>query len=145
MDDMPIGLRTRIDVDKAVQDAMALANIDCDVTAVSSRTDPASLKHMIDNPPNDALEADAGVKTKVSTIPRSKLNVIPHFEAGFYCCGFVYYESLATVRRRNIDADVLFTHVPGWRDAERLERGVDAICAIIGAACKQIEARDSRD
>lgn len=72
---------------------------------------------------------------------KMKLQIIPHFEAGNYCCGFIYYESLATCLKRNLDTKVVFCHVPGWRDEERLERGADTICAIIGAICKQIPKR----
>jgi pyroglutamyl-peptidase len=67
------------------------------------------------------------------------VQVAPHFEAGQYLCGFPLHESLATVRKRKLDTTVAICHVPGWEDGEGLERGADAICAIIGAVCKQIQ------
>jgi hypothetical protein len=33
---------------------------------------------------------------------------------------------------------VVFCYVPGWEDSERLERGADVTCAIVGAVCIQI-------
>jgi pyroglutamyl-peptidase len=69
------------------------------------------------------------------------MSIVPHLEAGSYCCGFIYYESLATCWKRGLNTKVIFTHVPGWRDPERLGRGADVICAIIGSACKQIKVR----
>jgi pyroglutamyl-peptidase len=66
------------------------------------------------------------------------LKVVPHFEAGPYGCGYTFYESLATCWKRKLDNKVLFCHVPGWADEERLKRGADVVCAIIGAVCKQI-------
>jgi pyroglutamyl-peptidase len=68
-----------------------------------------------------------------------QVQIAPHFEAGQYLCGFLFYESLATVRKRKLDTKVIFCHVPGWEDSERLERRADAICAVIGAVCKQIQ------
>ena len=68
-----------------------------------------------------------------------QVQIAPHFEAGQYLCGFLFYESLATVRKRRLDTKVIFCHVPGWEDSERLERRADAICAVIGAVCKQIQ------
>ncbi|KAE9372001.1 peptidase C15, pyroglutamyl peptidase I-like protein [Stipitochalara longipes BDJ] len=67
-----------------------------------------------------------------------KIDVISHDEAGNFGCGFIFYESLATCRRRKLNMRVLFCHVPGWSDSERLERGADFVCAVIGAVCRQI-------
>ena len=72
---------------------------------------------------------------------RIQVQVAPHFEAGQHMCGFIYYESLATVRKRKLDTKVVCFHVLGWEDRERLERGADAICAVIRAVCKQIQDR----
>jgi pyroglutamyl-peptidase len=69
---------------------------------------------------------------------KMKIDVISHDEAGNYACGFIYYESLATCRRRKLDTKVVFCHVPGWKEEERLERGADFVCAVIGAVCRQI-------
>lgn len=72
------------------------------------------------------------------SVSKRNPDVIAHHEAGAYCCGFIYYESLASCKVRNLDTKVIFTHVPGWRDKERLAKGADAVCAIIGSACLQI-------
>lgn len=74
-----------------------------------------------------------GVKKKM------RVEVILHDEAGSYGCGFIFYESLATVWKRKLNTRVLFCHVPGWKDEERLERGADFVCAVIGAVCRQID------
>ncbi|TAQ87724.1 hypothetical protein B7494_g3944 [Chlorociboria aeruginascens] len=41
-------------------------------------------------------------ETSVQGGEKLKVDVIPHFEAGFYGCGFIYYESLATCRERGL-------------------------------------------
>jgi len=82
------------------------------------------------NSPDDDGEPPGKQKLKVA--------VVPHFEAGSYGCGFIYYESLATCRERGYETKVVFSHIPGWRDPERLERGADVISAVIGAVCQQI-------
>ena len=69
---------------------------------------------------------------------KEKVDIISHDEAGNFLCGFIYYESLATVRRRKLNTRVLFCHVPGWAEPERLERGADFVCAVAGAVCRQI-------
>ena len=69
---------------------------------------------------------------------KERVDVISHDEAGNYLCGFVFYESLATCRKRGLSTRVLFCHVPGWKDRKRLERGADFVCAVIGAVCRQI-------
>ena len=67
--------------------------------------------------------------------------ILPHHEGGTYCCGFIYYESLATCWKRGLKTKVLFSHVPGWTDDKSLEMGREAVLAIIGAACEQIVDR----
>ena len=80
-----------------------------------------------------------------TSVPASERNpdVIAHHEAGDYCCGFIYYESLANCKTRGVDTRVVFTHVPGWRDSKRLEGGSHAVCAIIGSVCLQISKQET--
>lgn len=88
-----------------------------------------------------AREAQRTVNTPTSKEDgeeKIKVAVVPHFEAGSYGCGFIYYESLATCFTRGYGTKVLFCHVPGWRDPERLQKGADVVSAIIGAVCLQI-------
>jgi pyroglutamyl-peptidase len=106
---MPMGLATKVNVQRVVADVMRVVNF------------------------RDDKEKKGKQKIQVQ--------VAPHFEAGSYMCGFIYYESLATIRKRKLDTKVMFCHVPGWEDSERLERGADVICAVIGAICKQIQDR----
>lgn len=69
---------------------------------------------------------------------KKEVSIIPHFEAGPMGCGFIFYESLATCHKRRLRTKAVFSHVPGWKDEPSLQRGADAVCAIIGAVCKQI-------
>ncbi|PVH80970.1 hypothetical protein DL98DRAFT_515098 [Cadophora sp. DSE1049] len=107
----PMGLVTGVDVEKVVGDAKRAVN----AGSVEQKQN---------------VDGEEGGKLKVQ--------IIPHFEAGNYCCGFIYYESLATCLKRKLDTKVVFCHVPGWRGVERLKRGADVVCAIIGAICNQI-------
>jgi pyroglutamyl-peptidase len=66
-----------------------------------------------------------------------KLDVISH-DARNYGCGLIFYESLATSRKRKLKTKVVFCHVPGWKEPVRLERGADFVCSVIGAFCRQI-------
>ncbi|KUI70458.1 hypothetical protein VM1G_06002 [Cytospora mali] len=80
---------------------------------------------------------DAGLAVN-SMGEKKQVSIVPHFEAGPMGCGFILYESLATCRRRKLGTKVVFSHLPSWKDVPNLQRGADAICAIIGAVCKQI-------
>ena len=62
------------------------------------------------------------------------LTVKAHHEAGSYCCGFTFYESLANCYIKKRTANVLFCHVPGETDRESLERARDSVLAIIVSA-----------
>ncbi|MCJ1473935.1 hypothetical protein MMC13_002591 [Lambiella insularis] len=73
--------------------------------------------------------------------PYRKPKVRAHRDAGDYCCGFIFYESLATCWGRGLKTDVLFCHVPGESDRRNLETGRDVVLAIIGAACVQMGSR----
>ncbi|KAI5243848.1 peptidase C15, pyroglutamyl peptidase I-like protein [Aureobasidium subglaciale] len=61
-----------------------------------------------------------------------------HEDGGTYCCGFIYYESLANKFTKGSTAEVLFCHVPGDLDQFSLKAGANSICAIVGAAASQI-------
>ena len=116
-DNAPVGLETSLDVDK-----------------VAARCEAITAKE-----PIATEELAATLVMDVNDRHKSKENrIIPHHEGGFYCCGFIYYESLATVWKRGLKTKILFTHVPGWADKEGLERGKDAVLVIIAAACEQI-------
>ncbi|KAG9948124.1 peptidase C15, pyroglutamyl peptidase I-like protein, partial [Aureobasidium melanogenum] len=65
-------------------------------------------------------------------------DVRAHEDAGTYCCGFIYYESLANKFTKQTPAEVLFCHVPGDLDRLNLHAAANSICAIIGAAAAQI-------
>ncbi|CAD0100651.1 unnamed protein product [Aureobasidium mustum] len=65
-------------------------------------------------------------------------DVRAHEDAGTYCCGFIYYESLANKFTKQTPAEVLFCHVPGDLDRLNLHAATNSICAIIGAAAAQI-------
>jgi len=113
-DDAPQGLSTRVYVPAIVRAVMGVVN-------------NYSLK--------DSEEPETEERKSQEKIP---VYIIPHFEAGNYGCGFIYYESLATCKKRNLGTKVVFCHVPGWRETEKLERGADMISAVIGAICQQI-------
>ena len=87
---------------------------------------------------NPAEESDSDAKKRI-------IEVRPHYEAGPYCCGFIYYESLATCWRRGLKTRVMFSHVPGDSDRESLERGKDVVLAMIGAVCQQIVGNVGRE
>lgn len=69
------------------------------------------------------------------------LKVKSHLEPGSYCCGFIFYESLAQCFVRGKERNVLFCHVPGETDRASIEKGRDAIVAVIEAAVLQLLAR----
>ncbi|KAH7370823.1 hypothetical protein BKA65DRAFT_489298 [Rhexocercosporidium sp. MPI-PUGE-AT-0058] len=110
----PVGIKASLDIGKVVGDAKR--------AVYSDSMDEIKEK-----------EVDGTAKEE-----KTRVQIIPHLEAGNYCCGFIYYESLATCLKRNLDTKVVFCHVPGWRDKERLKRGADVVCAVIGAICNQI-------
>ncbi|KAF2223271.1 hypothetical protein BDZ85DRAFT_249271 [Elsinoe ampelina] len=67
-----------------------------------------------------------------------------HEEAGTYCCGFIYYESLANKWKKGEKANVLFCHVPGETDEKSLQRARDAIVAVIASATAQLIQEDQK-
>lgn len=107
---MPVGLGARFDVERVAREARSAVN-------------------------SEDLNK---YKTTAKEEEKLRVQIVPHFEAGNYCCGFIFYESLATCVRRRLDTKIAFCHVPGWRDEERLERGAAVVCAVIGAICNQI-------
>lgn len=84
------------------------------------------------------MKNDAGETYLEDGKKKMKVDVISHDEAGNYGCGLIFYESLATSRKRKLKTKVVFCHVPRWKEAERLERGADFVCSVIGAFCRQI-------
>ncbi|KAF4551892.1 Hypothetical protein D9617_12g037820 [Elsinoe fawcettii] len=68
-----------------------------------------------------------------------------HEEAGTYCCGFIYYESMATKWKKKEKANVLFCHVPAETDKESLYRARDAIVAVIASATDQLLKQAKRE
>lgn len=108
----PMGLQTAFDVDNLV------ANANMRLHQYSSIADP------------------------LTGVSRSKhIPVKAHAEPGSYCCGFIYYESLAHCWIREKDPDVLFCHVPGYKDDGSLRDARDAIIAVIKEAVTQLLAR----
>lgn len=89
---------------------------------------------------NASLEAESTSRHQSSKRP-SEIPITPHDEPGSYCCGFMYYESLANCWVRERRPDVLFCHVPDYLDAASLERGRDCVVAIIEQAVKQLVRR----
>jgi pyroglutamyl-peptidase len=117
-DDMPLGLKAaKVNVRILVNDVKKAVNYE-----------------EVDGRENGKLGEEEKRKPK----EKMKIDVISHDEAGNFGCGFIYYESLATCRRRKLNTRVVFCHVPGWTEPERLERGADFVCAVIGAVCRQI-------
>lgn len=89
---------------------------------------------------NARLEAGS-VSQHQSAKPRSEILIKAHDEPGSYCCGFMYYESLANCFVREKTPEVLFCHVPSYLDTASLERGRDCIVAVIEQAVKQLVQR----
>ena len=69
------------------------------------------------------------------------LEVKSHVEAGSAGCGFAFYESLANCFAAGRKRDVLFVHVPRQGTPIVLEKGRDAVLAIIGASVTSIMKR----
>ena len=125
---MPMGLSPSLDVDGVAKKSMEILKVDETETrlAIHNRLNRATDHTVVQNRMPDL------------TIGKSA-NVVPHHEAGSYCCGFIYYESLATsLKRRKRKIHVLFSHVPGESDERSLQKGRDAVLAVIGAACHQM-------
>ncbi|GAM85277.1 hypothetical protein ANO11243_032810 [Dothideomycetidae sp. 11243] len=66
------------------------------------------------------------------------MEIVPHEEAGSYCCGYTFYESLAHRYSKGLKRNVLFVHVPGETDRASLERARDAVLAVIVAAVQKL-------
>lgn len=75
---------------------------------------------------------------------RSPVTVRAHNEGGPYCYGFIHYESLANCYVDERTPNVLFCHVPSESDRVSLEKGRDAICAIIVSGVNQVLEQRSR-
>lgn len=137
-EDVPMGLSTALPVDAIVEGARAIlkqggtgrdisaANLDKPITAIEE--DPGKMLPVPNEAPPDALEDNK----------RDVMPVQGHHEAGPYCCGFIYYESLANRYVNNAKAEVLFCHVPGETDAASVEKAKDAVLAIVQSAVREM-------
>ena len=104
----PMGLQTTVDVDKTVSMCMEVLN------KTKGDMNPTGMKN------------------------EKRVDIRPHHEAGPFCCGFIYYESLATCRREGLKTKVMFCHVPGESDQQTLDTGRDVVVAMIGSICTQL-------
>lgn len=104
--EVPVGLRTGLDVDGIVEGA------------------------------NAVLEGGKGEDEEEGGIGKGRewLEVRSHADPGYFCCGFIYYESLANKYVYGTKGDVLFCHLPGEVDPESLEKAKASILAVIGQA-----------
>ncbi|PSK34585.1 hypothetical protein B9Z65_8911 [Elsinoe australis] len=82
-----------------------------------------------------ALQTKHAFGKQKETVP---IVIKQHEEAGTYCCGFIYYESMAQRIKKGKKPNVLFCHVPGETDQLTLERARDAIVAVIASAANQL-------
>ena len=96
------------------------------------------------------VDANAGLKTAAqqheageATTAQTPLEVKSHVEAGSAGCGFAFYESLANCFVAGQKRDILFVHVPRQETPAALEKGRDAVLAIIGASIASITKRVS--
>ena len=71
------------------------------------------------------------------------LRVASHFEAGAAGCGFTFYESMANCLVAGRRRDVIFVHVPPDADTASLEKGRNAVLAIIGGAIQALSERQT--
>jgi len=113
-DDVPIGLSPDINVDAVAESAQALL------------TARASLQQRPWQPGSETPSNGPEVPVR------------PHTEAGTYCCGFIYYESMAARYAAGKKGNVLFCHVPGELDSKSLDRARDAILAVIVSAASHM-------
>ncbi|KAK8043077.1 hypothetical protein PG994_013560 [Apiospora phragmitis] len=128
--DVPVGLRTALDVDAVADKARGILRMCSQFSSNSSRGGGGG--------GNRAAEAE-------EDRDNGPLGILPHLEAGFYGCGFIYYESLANcyVKQQQLEGrynkpNVLFCHVPGKEDARSLVRARDAVLAVIVAAVDEV-------
>lgn len=77
-------------------------------------------------------------------VTSKRLTIKEHFEAGYFGCGFVFYESMANRDVKGKEINVLFCHVPGSTEKEELERARDAVVAVIVAAAKEFTNPDRK-
>lgn len=93
------------------------------------------------------IDANRGLKTVAQQhgpgegSTAEPLEVKSHVEAGNAGCGFTFYESMANCFTAGRKRDVLFLHVPQWVTPAALEKGRDAVLAIIGASISSIMRR----
>jgi pyroglutamyl-peptidase len=94
------------------------------------------------------VSANAGLKTAAQqheageeSTAQTPLEVKSHVEAGNAGCGFAFYESLANCFAMGRKRDILFVHVPRQETPAALEKGRDAVLAIVGASIASIMTR----
>lgn len=84
----------------------------------------------------EVLEREEGIEGYVP--------VKSHHEAGSYCCGFLFYESLANRYTKGTRGQVMFCHVPADTDAASLERARNSVLAVVGAAAGLLDRSGGR-
>ena len=115
-DEVPMGLRTALNVDKVTDGATTILS---------------NLYRF--RKPSASAETIPGTKDFTAPI---KIN--PHSEGGPYLCGFINYESLANRHVRKLKRNVLFCHMPGEADEENLSRTRDGLLAILVSAANEV-------
>ncbi|KAK4502219.1 hypothetical protein PRZ48_005644 [Zasmidium cellare] len=95
---------------------------------------------------NTEIDVNAVVRDSNVNLAKGKdvLEVRSHLEAAAMGCGFCYYESLANCWVAGKRRDVLFCHVPRGVEEGDVEKGREAILAVVGAAVKAIGEREGR-
>ncbi|KAK8010008.1 hypothetical protein PG990_008973 [Apiospora arundinis] len=137
--DVPVGLQTAVDVDAVVEKARGVL----ETCSQFSRHHHQSGDRNNNTSGGQKQEADDDHDNDEKEYYDNKpLEIRPHMEAGFYACGFLYYESLANCYVRGLRRpDVLFCHVPGKEDARSLGRVRDAVLAVIVGAVDEVLLR----
>ena len=85
-----------------------------------------------------ARSVEKSLNATSGKVSESEIEVRSHNDAGNYLCGFISYESFAQAFVKKYSAKAIFCHIPGWRDAERLENGRDFVCTLISSIVAQV-------
>jgi len=129
---LPMSLRTSFDVDSVQQGAETLLD-------AKQWFSPWKSPKKITQSEKGAVEFggdDSGPEP--APVMPTRIKVKTHDEGGAYCCGFIHYESLAHCYVKKRSPEVLFCHVPDAFDSESLEKGRDAIVAVIVSAVNEL-------
>ncbi|KAI0127698.1 hypothetical protein BJ170DRAFT_595562 [Xylariales sp. AK1849] len=127
-DDVPMGLRSALDVDAVAEGARAILQTRYQFGKGVGFSDSSYQRGDTDK--NRAQESESKVE--------SPIEIRPHSEGGPYCCGFINYESLANCYANKRTPNVLFCHIPGEADQRSLDRTQAAIMAIIVSAVNEV-------